>query len=315
VTISSIALQPSRAVRLGRSGSTISRVYMLRWRRYDRRGVRSYGLIFAIGTAAACGRIGFDPNASTDAADPVDSPTLGPWQPPTPVPGTNTNASESDPSVTSDRLTIVFTRIVAGNGDIFLGTRGTTADPFTTAAILELNTTFDEASPEISADGTEIYFISSRSGTFDVYHSTFNSTWSPPVMVPELSSLGDEGNLAVSPDGLTALVVRKTGANKVFESTRTSTALPWGSPVEVPSLEVTADVEAPTLTNQGALVLLHVGTTRDLVIAQRLPDGTYETPALITEIDTAAREAAPFIGASGRYLVFEQSSDLVETSR
>ena len=127
-------------------------------------------------------------DASMDA---FVSPT---WLTPTPIPGVNTTADEGDPSLTPDRLTIVFAR----NDDLFLGTRPNTGAAFTVAALTTLNTTSVETSPEISADGTTLYFASDRlvplSG--DIYRSTFTAgAWTAPVLVTELNTSGDEGEV------------------------------------------------------------------------------------------------------------------------
>ena len=268
---------------------------------------------------------GVDPDAAVppDAPVPVDAPRIPDapvdappsWSTPVPIPGVSSSAAEDDPSMTADRLTIVFTSTRAGGlglDDIYIGTRASTAAAFTVTALTALNSAMDEASPEISADGSTIYFTSDRSGNDDVYVSTRSgTTWSTPQVVAELSTASGEGDIAVSPDGLTALVARSTG---IYIATRAQAGAAFGTPTVVPVLDVTGDVAAPTLTNGATTVYLHGGATRDLYVAYR-PGNAFTTPVLVTELNTAGRDAAPFISADGTRLLFVRDGELYESTR
>jgi hypothetical protein len=269
------------------------------------------------GTCRADGDPGADdapPDTGLDAMDaPADAPRV--WSTPVPIPGVNSSAVEDDPSITADRLTIVFTSDRAGglgSDDIYLGTRATTADAFTVAPLTSINSAMNESSPEISADGHTLYFTSDRGGNFDVYITTRSGdTWSAPQVVPELSSSAGESDVAISPDGLTALVARGSG---IYMATRASTTAAFGTPVLAAVLDVTGDVAAPSLTDGAATVYLHGGATRDLYVAYR-QGATFTTPVPITELDTASRDAAPFISADGTRLLFERAGELYESTR
>jgi len=272
------------------------------------------------GTCRADGEPGLDGAPAVDAgldapqADaPVDAPPA--WSAPVPIPGVNSGAAEDDPSVTADRRTIVFTSARAGGlglEDIYLGTRATTADAFAVTALTAINSAMRESSPEISADGNTIYFTSDRGGNFDVYVTTRSgASWSAPQPVPALNTTSGETDVAISPDGRTALVARSTG---VYVATRSSTGAAFGTPLLAPILDVTGDVAAPTLTDGAASVYLHGGAIRDLYVAHR--DGaTFTTPAPIAELNTASRDAAPFIAADGTRLWFERAGELYESTR
>jgi hypothetical protein len=238
--------------------------------------------------------------------DAFGSPT---WLTPTPIPGINTSAIEGDPSLTPDRLTIVFAR----NDDLFLGTRPDTGAAFTAVALATLNTTSVETSPEISADGKTLYFSSDRlvplSG--DIYRSTFTAgAWTAPVLVTELNTSGNEGDLAISPDGLTLFLARGTN---LLKSTRLTTASTWG----VPSTTGTAwgtNPASPSINGAGD-VYLHASNPRDLFVSRRGLLGLYATPTPITELNTATRDAAPFVSADDLYMAFEHDGDIYETHR
>jgi hypothetical protein len=255
-----------------------------------------------------------DPDAGPGGpSDAPDAPAG--WSMPALIPGVDTPADESDPSMTADRLTLVFTSNRAGGlgmDDIYIGTRATTADAFTVAAIAEINSAMRDSSPEISADGATIYFTSNRGGNFDVYTATrAGDMWSAPLPVPALNSGASESDVAISPDGLAAIVTRSSGA---FLATRPSLAAEFEVPVLVPVLDVTGDVAGPSLTNGAAAVYLHGGGTRDLYVAYRR--GTiFTTPMPITELNTPGRDAAPFIAGNGTRLLFEREGQIYETTR
>lgn len=254
---------------------------------------------------------GLDAPGTLDA--PIDAPRA--WSTPVLIPGVNSASGETDPSMTADRLTIVFASTRAGGlgmEDLYLGTRATTASAFTVTALSALSSATRDRSPEISADGTTIYFASDRSGNDDIYVTTLSGgVWAAPQLVTALNSTAAEGDVAISPDGLTALVERPSG---IYLATRAQVGAAFGTPTLVPVLDVTGDVAAPTLTNGAATVYLHGGGTRDLYVAYR-QGATFMTPVPVTELNTASRDAAPFISADGARLLFERAGELYESTR
>ena len=247
---------------------------------------------------------------------PVDGSTVYvPWGTPVAVPSLNavSGQGEDDPSFTSNKLTVMETS--NSPDDIFECTRPAIGQAFT-CVVLAINSTTDDKSPEISADGLTLYFISDRGGAFDVYKSTKSGgVWSTPAIATDLSSTMTDDDLAISPDGLTAVVVQDPGTNHMVFFTRASTAVPFANPVTHTELEITADIAAPTITNNGAIIYFHAGGTRDIYMATRKVNGTYNTPVPVTELNTAARDAAPFVSADDKYMLFERAGDIYETSR
>jgi hypothetical protein len=247
-----------------------------------------------------------------DGPPPLDGP-LGPWSPPVPIPGVDTNATEGDPSLTVNRLTICFTSDRNGDDDLFLGTRATTSEPFTVVALALVNSTGDDTSCEISADGSRLVFTSNRTNNnFDVYVSLrTNGEFQAANIVPELTSGSTESDLAISPDGLTVILSR---SNDPFMATRETPTGAFTTPVRVPELDVVGSMAAPSLTDDASSVYLHAGNVRDLYVATRTPTG-FTMPEPITELNTSQREAAPFISADDRILVFERAGVLMESTR
>jgi hypothetical protein len=263
-------------------------------------------------TDDAAGDAPADATMVTIDAPPDAPPVLGPWGTPTEI--EVTIGGETDPSITQDRLTMVL--ISEDDDDIYIGTRANVTQDFTFTELAAVNSSSGDKSPEISADGLTLYFVSSRGGDYDVYRSTFTTQWSPPVLVPELSTDEDDSDLAISPDGLTAAVVTNTATNIIRIHTRASTAVPFGAGVDHPEMTLgLTDPGAPTITNGGAIVYLHVGSTRDIYMATRKMDGTYNLAVAVPELNTGSRDAAPFVLGDNKYMLFERSSDIYETSR
>jgi hypothetical protein len=226
---------------------------------------------------------------------------------------------EDDPSITTDLKTVAMKGSVNGTSDddLLICTRATAmTDAFTCTPLTALNSTSTESSPEISADGKTIYFVSDRTtaGNGDVWVSTeVGGVWSTPTMDAALSA-GDVGDLAISPDGLTALIHH---GGTFYIRTRTSTAAGWSSEVAHSEIAVTAGSEtAPTITNGAQTVYFHAGATRDIYVTHRNANGTFQTPTAVTELNmTATRDAAPFVSQNDKYMIFERDYEILETSR
>jgi hypothetical protein len=254
---------------------------------------------------------------TTDA--PPDGPPYVAWSTPVELTTLETpDDGEDDPSITADLKTVVMKASVNGTSDdnLQICTRATAmTDGFTCTALTALNSTSIESSPEISADGKTIYFVSDRTtaGNGDVWVSTLaNNVWSAPTMDAPLSS-GDVGDLAISPDGLTALVQH---GGTFYIHTRSSTTAPWGSEVVHNELLVSSTPTAPTITNGAQTVYLHAGSPRDIYISHRNANGTFQPPTLVTELNmTATRDAAPFVSQNDKYMIFERDYEIFETTR
>jgi len=221
---------------------------------------------------------------------------------------------ETDPSATQNRLGAVLT--ADSPNEIYECTRPALTDTFTCAAIAAVNSSSNDKSSEISADGATLYFSSNRSGSYEIYTSIKGQAgWALPTVVPQLSTAQDDSDVGVSPDGLTAVVVRNGGTNHLAIHTRASTALPFDAGTVHAELEISGDVAAPSVTNGGAAIYFHAGGTRDLYVAYKRGNGTYTMPSPIDELNTSGRDAAPFVTNNDRYMIFERESDIYEATR
>ena len=169
------------------------------------------------------------------------NPPLGPFGAKVALAALNSPSGEDDPSLTDDMLEIFFDSNRMGNGgDVWTSARANVNDPWPPPTMVgNLSSTDNETTPEISRDGLTIWLSSNRNGPSDIYVATRPSrqdAWSTPVRVSALSSPDGDFATYVSGDQ-TYLLMGSTrpgvGNFDMFESTRSTTAQPWGIPTIV----------------------------------------------------------------------------------
>ena len=130
----------------------------------------SPAIAFFLGLVA-CGRVGFDPLSASvvDGGLDADGSVLGPFGPAVTIAELNTGASEDDPTLTADRLEIVFASnrpMGMGAEDLWTPTRASVTDPWSgLRPIAEINSAAGDSAPRIARDGLTLYFDSSRGGS------------------------------------------------------------------------------------------------------------------------------------------------------
>lgn len=188
--------------------------------------------------AGGCGRIGFDvgtsiQDASGDgASDAPDAPAFGPWMTPIEITVMNTGSMEFGPTFSPDANEVFVASRSTGDAEIYRYRRENATAPFSTGVVMAaLNLAVEEdGEPSLSDDGLTIYF--NRYAPDRIFTSTRSSTsladWSAPVLVaqPELAGFH-------SPDFAGDLRMVVTSSSFVWESTRSSTSMPWSEPVSL----------------------------------------------------------------------------------
>lgn len=238
------------------------------------------------------------------------------WAPPRHLTELDDTEDTEDPSVTEDKLTIVWTsgrRGGAGSTDIWTATRARVDAPFGNISnISELNDTSSESSPEISADGSTIFFASDRNGDNDIFTSRrVGNGWEPPTRVDALSIAGaEETEVALTPDGLTVFLVRD---NHFFHTTRSGST--FGTLLPIPELDVADDVASPTLGDGARVVYFHLGQPRQLYVSRLQDDGRYGQPSRVEELDIPDRTADPFITGDEHYMIYNCVNSICDTTR
>lgn len=267
------------------------------------------------------------PAQQTDAraidAPPDATPVLGSdgWYPATPVLGVNTSSVETDPTYTSNRLTIVFAsdRASPGSFDLYVGTRTEATEPFTVTALTTVNSTGNDRAPELEPTGAYIYFTSDRSGSFAVYQSNQTSpgVWSAPAAVSSLAATNATLSLGVAPDNTESLVIHdNSGADKFLAYSREAPGDNWSDPYEVATLEISNEANNPTLTDEGAVIYLDSGTPAQIYRSTSPDDGmTFTAPVPIGDLNLGTRDAAPFVSSDDNHILFERDGDIYEADR
>jgi len=256
-----------------------------------------------------------DPGSSDAAVDASPPPV---WGNVTQLTELDTVTGKSDPTLGFNGLVIGFVGNPTGNDeDLYGAIRASTSDPFSSVALSPgLNATdADDRSPELTGSDT-VWFTSDRNGKFDVFTATFSGTsWTTPTVVVELSSAGDDTEVGVSPDGLTAIVTHAGGAPRFFIHTRASTSAVFGAGIVHNELNTVNNIGAPHISNGGEVIYFHGGTTRDLYVSTLKGNGDYTMPKPITELDTGAREAAPWVDEAETFMLFERDGAILRATR
>jgi Tol biopolymer transport system component len=171
-----------------------------------------------------------------------------------------------------------------------------------------------DTDPTFTADRQELYFMSTRSGSKDIWKSVRNDPaeeWGAPVSVPELSSGFQEENPRVSADGLRLwfFTDRDRSLGTIWETTRPTTADPWGPLTAVPGLSVgpnSSNVSAGM--NDDATLAVVSGTGSggyDLYSFERASiDEPFGTPTALVEVNSASDDFDPYLSPNGLAVAF-----------
>jgi Tol biopolymer transport system component len=125
--------------------------------------------------------------------------------------------NDTNPWLSPDGLRVTFVSVRSGSAfDLYESTRATRTDSWTPPITLSVSLVgVSENDPTESADGLELFFTSTRNevGNYDVYRATRPTVDDPfgsPVLVPELSSTGDDVGPRLSRDGRTIYLAYNT---------------------------------------------------------------------------------------------------------
>ena len=170
--------------------------------------------------------------------------------------------------------------------------------------------------PTLTADMLELYFESNRFDAGDIFVSrraSIVAPWSAPTLVAELSSTSDDETPEVAADGLTIFLASNrpggAGGFDVYTATRANREAGWSTPVLVSELN-TPLTDAATATTPDLLdAVFHAepaaGANLDIYEATRTStDSPWSPRRAITELDTPAAEATPFLTPDGLTLYF-----------
>ena len=198
-----------------------------------------------------------------------------PWGPPQNLGATINNSSDDQcPFVSpSGQMFIFASKRAGGQGvdDFYVSFRKNPLDDLAWEApqiLAELNSSSDEFGESLfisPAGAPVIFFTSDRPGGLggnDIYTSTLqpNGKFSPPTLVRELSSSGNDGYPMVRPDGLEVFLTSNRtgglGGNDLWVSTRATVSEPWSPPVNLGAPVNTSAVEVRGASYAGGTRLM-----------------------------------------------------------
>jgi len=235
--------------------------------------------------------------------------------------GKNINTEEPEylPSLTADGKTLVFTRVVQGQEDLYFS-RWEEGDWAEARPLEELNTPYNEGAHTISADGRLLLFTSCNRedgvGRCDLYFSAFQAgRWSPPQNLgkpvntsawesqPSLSANGRQLYFASDRTG-------GQGRNDIWVSERNPDGS-WGNPRPLSdSINTPGMDQSPFIHPDGQTLYFmsdgHPGMGQtDLYYSRLRPDGKWGKPINMGyPINTMANEGALVVGLSGEKAYF-----------
>lgn len=155
--------------------------------------------------------------------------------------------------------------------------------PFDAPVALTINSPMFDAGLRLSADEKTGYFYSNRGGDGIRIYRTTRADVDSPFDTPEVlgefepSSDGPWGP-AITPDGLTLVVISLNGANAwdLYTASRRSTTASFGTPVVIPSLSAPGDDLFPLVSADGSSLYFKSGrASADFYVSTRAPEGTF----------------------------------------
>lgn len=254
-----------------------------------------------------------DAPAPRDGGDDASAP-LGPWGTPVPLANLATAISEEDPALTapSDELYLTSLDTVNGAGlDVLISRRGGPGVEWSAPQrVTTLSSPSNDASVRLGADGLTLYLASDRNGTtgsFDVWRSyrfSASDPWSTPARFEAPGLNTPSSDRSASPClGGTRFVFQsdRAGSPDLYELT-VSAALP------IPGASEPGVTEGAPFVTEDCLTLYFASSQTgglDLYVMTRLTvDGAWSNPQPITDLNTDALEADPWLSADQRTIVF-----------
>jgi hypothetical protein len=184
----------------------------------------------------------------TDAYIATRASPTGTFGTPMAIPGVNTTTVDNRPMITGDGLRIYFETNLTGqtaDWNNAVATRNSTSANFSAwTAIPQINSTTTDSAPFILPNDSAIYFMSTRGtgGAQELWRSAHQGgNWTTPALVAGTNL--NEASLdypMLTPDELVLYVSSSraggAGGRDIWMATRTSTAMPFGDPVNIAAL-------------------------------------------------------------------------------
>lgn len=186
--------------------------------------------------------------------------TAAAWGTPTLVAALSSTASDLQPSLSPDGLTIYLTRFTGtiSGFDVFKATRATLTSAWGTPAVAsDLSSAADDAPMNLSTSQLAMVLTSNRPGSagYDAYLATRGTTGQPfgaPVAISSINTTNNEFDARLSDDGLTIYFSSDIDPAKgvdLFVATRPTASGTFGTPVALTAINSGANDEDPWVSS------------------------------------------------------------------
>ncbi len=260
-----------------------------------------------------CGRVGFDPTADalTDATGDAFDETRCTWSTPAALTALNSPDDESEPALSPDGTTIVFTSNRTGELDLYSATfdAGAWSAPQRIGA---LDSPSAQGGAAWSPTGDALYFTSFRNGPLGFYLSAYeDGSFGAPTRVSGLEGLTEQLGTTVRGDHLELFYSSRLSPSTIQRAVRSSTTAAWTPMGDVSELVASFDRGYPGVSSDGRVMYFAetrmngrftlARTTRPTI------DAPFGAPELVSILDGGRNDGDPQPSADGSQLLM--SSD------
>jgi len=168
------------------------------------------------------------------------------WSAPVLASELNSASVETDPEISVDGLTVLFSsqRSPSQLNDIWRATRTSTTISFGAPTLVaSLSSSGDECCAVMTANELHVVFAGKPGSDINLYLSSRGSvaaTWATPALVAELETNAQESNPYLTPDGLTVYFDSDrpggAGSRDLYVATRPDVSSPFSTPQRISEL-------------------------------------------------------------------------------
>lgn len=267
-----------------------------------------------------------DDDASSSSGESGGGPpTFGPFDDAVPVTELDSPYYDDDPTLRGDLLEIYFASLRPegmGGEEIWRAERASADDVWGEPQLVPaLNSYAQDGWPELSHDGLWLTFGSDRvggEGSFDVYvvgRPDFDTPWSAPMLVDELSTTMPEASAVMSADLLEVMLASPIPVgDDILRATRDSVAAQFGALAPVTELNSVGRDSVPFLDVLGTRVLFASDRGGEMAIwtAVREPGMAFDAPEPVLDVDDVGSEDDPWWAPDGSVMYFARMSPAEE---
>lgn len=218
-------------------------------------------------------------------------------------------------SMTADEKVVVLGSFRADGGpQLFVATRATLADTFSTPVLLQIADAAGPSTPSLTPDGGVLFFTMYVPGTaLDLFSTTglADGTYAAPVALDELNSAADDLTPALGVDGDEVFFDSfRNGIQGIYRSTRTAAGM-FRPPVLVNEIFIDGGRQiAPVLSADGKTLYFAADTPSglgalDIWVATRASrTDPFGPPRPVPELSSTASDQPAWLSPDGCRLYF-----------